>query len=224
MYGWDPGPSANAISSLLVELVGPLSVVDVGCGVGAFLDAFVTHGVDDVLGLDGEATRNLFILDDQNFEAVDLSAEVNLGRQFDLAICFEVAEHLDQKLSSHLVGILTDHAPVIAFSAAHPLQGGQGHVNERWPTYWHRHFLERGYIALDVLRGPLCDEPDVADFYRTNAFLYARSEMAASLYMGEASDALIRAHAGALYQDLLRQPWRTLLAALAMKLRNRSNT
>lgn len=221
MYGWDPRPSATAISRLLFELLQPRSVIDVGCGIGAFVAAFVNHGVEDVLGIDGEATRDVFLLDDHHFQAIDLTAEVSVGRTFDLAICFEVAEHLEHQYAEHIVGTLVGLAPVVAFSAAHPLQGGQGHVNERWPTYWHRLFLEKGYVALDILRGPLCDEPGVADFYRTNAFVYAESRLARSLYDGEVSDALIRAHVGALSQDLLRQPWTSLLRAMGTKIQQR---
>lgn len=38
----------------MLELYTPESVVDVGCGVGTWLAAFAQHGVDDVLGVDGD--------------------------------------------------------------------------------------------------------------------------------------------------------------------------
>lgn len=224
MYEWDPRPSASVISQALVDLIAPRSVVDVGCGIGAFLEAFQAIGTEDLLGLDGEATSEVFLLGDDRFRAVDLAAPMDIGRRFDLALCFEVAEHLAQENAACLVANLVDLAPVVAFSAAHPLQGGQGHINERWPSYWHQLFLRHGYVTLDALRGPLADEPDVADFYRTNSFIYAETEIAMDLYCNEPPDAYMQAYSGALSQDLLRQSWIDLLRALSSKARRRARS
>src|SRR5262245_639668 len=46
--------SAVAIVPLVMELIAPKSVVDVGCGLGPWLATFARHGVSDFLGLDGE--------------------------------------------------------------------------------------------------------------------------------------------------------------------------
>ena len=43
--------SAERIVPLVMDLVHPKSVVDIGCGTGGFLRAFKQHGVEDVLGL-----------------------------------------------------------------------------------------------------------------------------------------------------------------------------
>ena len=45
--------SARAVVPFVLELVGPKSVVDVGCGVGAWLSVFREYGVTDVIGIDG---------------------------------------------------------------------------------------------------------------------------------------------------------------------------
>src|SRR5215475_6757738 len=47
--------SARVVVPVVVSLVGPVrSVVDFGCGVGAWLKAFEENGAEDVLGYDGD--------------------------------------------------------------------------------------------------------------------------------------------------------------------------
>ncbi len=67
---------------------------------------------------------------------------------FDVAYCFEVAEHLPPDLGERLVGYLCAQAPQILFTAATPGQGGAGHVNEQPPAYWEELFARHG-LSLD---------------------------------------------------------------------------
>src|SRR6185503_121722 len=50
--GW-ARDSAEQIVPIVVGLLRPRSVVDVGCGTGAWLAAFARHGVEKYLGIDG---------------------------------------------------------------------------------------------------------------------------------------------------------------------------
>ena len=45
--------SAEILVPLVMDLVGPRSVIDVGCGIGDWLAVFSEHGVADVVGVDG---------------------------------------------------------------------------------------------------------------------------------------------------------------------------
>ncbi len=45
--------SAEHIVPLVSSLIHPSSVVDVGCGSGAWLDIFQKYGTERILGLDG---------------------------------------------------------------------------------------------------------------------------------------------------------------------------
>src|SRR5215211_3499004 len=45
--------SARVIVPLVLELVEPRSVIDVGCGTGEWLSVFEELGVEDVWGVDG---------------------------------------------------------------------------------------------------------------------------------------------------------------------------
>lgn len=44
----------NQIVPEIIKLLEPKSVVDFGCGVGTFLKAFKNHGINNVLGIDGD--------------------------------------------------------------------------------------------------------------------------------------------------------------------------
>jgi SAM-dependent methyltransferase len=70
--------SATAIVPFLVELLEPRSVVDVGCGTGSWLRVFREHGVDDVLGLDGNVIdSSLLEIGSDEFRVVDLREEIH---------------------------------------------------------------------------------------------------------------------------------------------------
>ena len=71
----------------------------------------------------------------------------------DVAYCLEVAEHLTPELGDRLVTFLTLVASRVVFSAAHPGQGGAGHINEEPREYWTARFLRRGFgERIDLTR------------------------------------------------------------------------
>jgi hypothetical protein len=72
----------------------------------------------------------------------------DLSGPFDIAYSFEVAEHVPPPLGDALVRYLATLAPVVAFTAARPGQGGIGHVNEQAREYWIERFASRG-MAYD---------------------------------------------------------------------------
>lgn len=169
--------SAAKIVPFLVEVLAPRSVVDVGCGMGAFLEPFIDAGVDDVLGVDGDyVDRARLQIPPDRFRVVDLEHHLDLGRSFDLALCFEVAEHLPESAGGRLIALLAAVAPAVAFSAAVPGQGGNDHVNEQWPDYWIERFASHGFVAVDCLRRRFWDVSDVAPYYAQNAFLFLRAD------------------------------------------------
>jgi SAM-dependent methyltransferase len=177
----DPGSqrSANVLVPLLVDRLRPSSVVDVGCGSGTWLAAFLERGVTDVVGVDGSYVdlRRLRIPAD-HFVSANLEQPLDLERTFDLAISLEVAEHLPAASAEGFVESLTRLSSVVVFSAAIPGQGGAHHVNLRWPDYWATLFADRGYACLDCIRPLLWRNPDVEWWYAQNTLLYARRERA----------------------------------------------
>ena len=172
--------SAEVLLPIVLEYVQPRSVVDVGCGTGAWLASFVAAGTDAILGLDGPwVDLDLLEIPRESFRVVDLTQPTTVERQFDLVVSLEVAEHLDPSAADTFVATLTSLGSVVLFSAAIPYQGGTQHLNERWPSYWFPMFAARGFRAVDCLRPRLWQNTALDFCYAQNSyFLVKTSELA----------------------------------------------
>lgn len=169
----DVRASAEVVVPVVVERLRPNSVLDVGCGRGTWLHVFTGAGVSDIFGVDGPHISPADLeIPAERFRPHDLDQPFDLQRRFDLATCLEVGEHLDERAAPTLVASLVAHAPAVLFSAAIPAQGGAGHVNERWPSYWAKLFAEHGYRAVDLVRPLVWNDDRVAFWYAQNTVLY----------------------------------------------------
>jgi SAM-dependent methyltransferase len=167
------GASASVIVPLLLQLIDVRRVVDVGCGTGEWLRAFMECGVKDVLGVDGEWVASAELkIPPPRFARHDLRTPLRLGETFDLVVSLETAEHLPEAVAGTFVESLTGLGPVVLFSGAIPFQGGTGHVNEQWPDYWAAHFRRHGYVAVDCLRRQIWNNQAVAWYYAQNLLLF----------------------------------------------------
>jgi SAM-dependent methyltransferase len=174
-------PSARVIVPLVLGLVRARSVIDIGCGRGAWLKVFRENGVTDIHGMDGShVDPESLLIDPSEFTAADLARPFTIARTYDLAVCLEVAEHLPAAAAPALVRELTRAAPVVLFSAAIPGQQGLGHVNEQWPMYWSRLFESHGFSRLDPIRREIWQDARVLSFYRQNVVLFASAQALAA--------------------------------------------
>ncbi|MGH7133242.1 MAG: class I SAM-dependent methyltransferase [Phycisphaerales bacterium] len=174
--------SARVIVPLVMDLVRPTSVADVGCGLGIWLREFADAGVSDYRGFDGDyVRRDRLVIPVESFTPTDLAAGVKSDRRFDLAVSLEVAEHLPEASADRFVESLTKLAPVVLFSAAIPKQGGTGHINEQWPAYWAEKFATRGFVAVDCVRPAVWTNAKVAWWYAQNTVLYVERSRLATL-------------------------------------------
>jgi SAM-dependent methyltransferase len=170
--------SAAKIVPFITSLTKPTSVVDVGCGTGAWIAEFNRCGIQDAMGIDGpHIDKSRLLFPSELFRSVDLEKRIRVGRSFDLAISMEVAEHLAPGRASSLVRDLADLAPIILFSAAAPIpgQGGRNHINEQWPSYWSTLFRRCEFMPID-LRGRFWDDTDIEWWYRQNMLLFVRKD------------------------------------------------
>jgi SAM-dependent methyltransferase len=173
--------SADVVVSCLAELgLGPFDrVLDLGCGRGDWLAAFGAGGSPTLVGLDGPWNSSHFSgRGEVDFRSADLE-HLGLdaaGASFDLALSVEVLEHLSPAAGDRAVQHLAASAPVVLFSAAVPGQGGTGHRNEQWPSYWAERFGRHGYEVFDLLRPRLWSDPRVNFWYRQNLLLFARPD------------------------------------------------
>lgn len=169
--------SAKQVLPLVQEWIYPNSVVDVGCGTGAWLSVWQELGIRDYLGIDGQyVERQRLLIPPETFLAKNLVEPFRLNRKFDLAMSLEVAEHLPPASADSFVESLLQLSDVILFSAAIPFQGGTGHLNEQWTGYWVKRFEQRGYVAIDCLRRRVWNDPNVEPWYSQNALLFIKSD------------------------------------------------
>jgi SAM-dependent methyltransferase len=167
--------SARAVLPIVFALIGPSSLVDIGCGTGSWLAVADELGTTDIIGVDAShVDPALLEFADERFIAHDLRQALTLNRTFDLALCLEVGEHLPPRSAPTLVETLIELAPVVLFSAAIPGQGGTSHTNEQWPDYWAALFSSHGYVAYDVIRPRIWRDDRVRYFYAQNSVLYIR--------------------------------------------------
>jgi SAM-dependent methyltransferase len=152
----------------------PSSVVDLGCGRGAFLKTFLDSGAK-VYGIDGPwVPWKQLLIPAECFLSTDITKGFPKVRKVDLAICLEMAEHVPEKFSELIVDFLTDSADVIYFSAAIPSQGGAGHVNEQWQSYWADLFFKKGYLPNVQIREFVWAMKDYSPYYAQNGVIYAK--------------------------------------------------
>jgi SAM-dependent methyltransferase len=169
--------SAEVIAPLIVDLIHPQSIIDVGCGVGGWLSVFKKLGVNSILGIDGQYVEDILQIPRENFLPMDLRNPGPMNdKYFDLVISLEVAEHLPEKYSDQFVGFLTKLGPVVLFSAAIPFQPGTDHCNLQWPGYWASLFQNKGYSAIDCIRMKVWDNNKVDWWYSQNIVLYVKNE------------------------------------------------
>jgi len=171
--------SEGAIRSAKI-VMGMLSdefkyIVDVGCGVGEW-----SNGNSHYLGIDYRIDKSKLLIEPEQYIECDLNRNfpslkvIHNGRgMFDLVICLEVAEHLKPYRAEPLVEYLCSLSDYVLFSAAIPYQGGQGHINEQWQSWWAEWFYKQGYGQVP-LPPEMRDNPDIELWYRQNMVMYKK--------------------------------------------------
>ncbi|MEP7104021.1 MAG: class I SAM-dependent methyltransferase [Candidatus Dojkabacteria bacterium] len=172
-------PNMNRFIDELYNYFQPKTLLDVGCGNGPYLREFLKRGVD-AQGVDGSdwAKQNALV-DPKYIQVFDLRKKLELGKKFDLVICIEVAEHLQAKFASTLVGNMTRHADKLFFTAAIPGQGGDDHINEQPNEYWIKLFEEQGfeYKKEDTMKmRESLKEKKVAWWLSQNAMIFIKNK------------------------------------------------
>ena len=127
------------IVDILYNYFSPNSVIDFGCANGLHLKSFEAHGVK-TFGLEGTLFFKRYIKSNYNgrFIIADMRMPLDLLERFDLAICIEVLEHLEEEHAQTAVRNICRHADncfVTASSAT-----SKKHLNVRNKRYWVERF------------------------------------------------------------------------------------
>ncbi len=167
--------SAAIYLKFLWQFFQPMSVLDVGCGRGAWLKACHDLGSKVLFGFDGSWNKQSLMIDPEiKFQSIDLNKPFSLPEKVDLAITLEVAEHLEPANAAQFVKCMTDASDAVLFSAAYTNQGGINHINEQPHTYWALLFANQDFVPFDLFRPRFWDNEHVCYWYRQNTFLYVK--------------------------------------------------
>lgn len=165
--------SAAVVVPLVIDIFKPRSVIDFGCGTGAWLHEFYMYGVDEVFGVDGSDEGHELVPNNE-FQLVDLTQLYLTDHKYDLAMSLEVAEHLPDYAADTFVESICNAADNILWSAAVPGQRGLNHINEQWPSYWVPKFKERGFYCDGTFRYRFWENDKVETWYKQNILLFSR--------------------------------------------------
>lgn len=168
-----PGSIASAevvVDRFLSRFPMPATVIDVGGGEGWWGREFLNHGADVLLVEPSDITPAV-----PRWEQLDLE-DATLPTGFDLAICLEVAEHLENP--TNLIGQLCAAADIVLFSGAIPGQPGHMHVSCRWQSEWAAMFAVHGFSADQSLALDLWNDELVEPWYRQNLLVMSRRDPA----------------------------------------------
>ena len=75
-----------------------------------------------------------------------------------------------------VIDSLCRHSDIILFSAAIPKQGGEGHINEQWPSYWAKLFKSWDFYPVDFLRCEIWRNASIPFWYRQNIMFFMLRE------------------------------------------------
>jgi len=155
----------------IINVLQPGNVIDFGCGNGDLINEFLTQGVDSYgiegtpnslpaikemgIAIDGDdllSPENRVIIRDLrepigNFYDPNKPppTSVATGKGFDLALCFEVAEHIEEKYVDAFINNLSYASDRVLITAAPPGQRGHHHVNCQTQGWWMGKFIKHGY-------------------------------------------------------------------------------
>lgn len=170
--------AAEEIVPYIIELFQPKSVVDIGCGIGNWLNIFKKYGIQSIIGIDGSfVDKRLLKISKNSFIEKDLEQSFVLEDKFDLAISLEVAEHISFEKADVFMESICNLSDLIVFSAAIPNQGGQNHINEQPPLYWIQKFESRGYKMFDIIRPLFWDNEKVDWWYKQNMLVFSKKSV-----------------------------------------------
>jgi SAM-dependent methyltransferase len=146
----------TALAQVIFLAFRPSSVCDLGCGNGFLIDFLKQQGVR-VKGVEGSKSALPHVPETVKADIVisSVTRPLSLGL-FDLVISTEVAEHVPKRQSTRLVDNMVRHATKgLFFTAAHPGQWGDGHINCQSKDYWKGLFAQRGWFVCETLQSQL---------------------------------------------------------------------
>jgi SAM-dependent methyltransferase len=170
----------GVIGALLGTFPAAVRIADVGSGSGAFAARAARQGRTVFACEHSWGGRLVGRLQGVRVIPFDLDRHppAALPHALDLTYCFEVAEHCSPAQGDRLVRFLVRLAPLVLFTAAHPGQGGLGHINEQQQDYWIGRFADAGATyrpdLVERFNGALNGHGQVSPWFHQNLMVFSR--------------------------------------------------
>jgi len=148
-------PIYSFIGDLMAAHLQPKSVIDWGCGCGFLLERLHGHGITDIIGVENSKEVLEFWKKELSPELVGklIVGDIldhDVGKQYDLAVCMEVGEHVKEKDAGLLVyKVCGSSTKWVWWSAAQVGQKGTNHINCKPLSFWERIFAEESDFRPD---------------------------------------------------------------------------
>lgn len=159
---------APIVCDAIQKILKPNSVIDVGCATGDLISQFLNISID-AYGIEGSMAAIPYLecpISRVLFHNLCSPLPASFGRQYDLAICFEVAEHIEPEYTCQFVLNLISLSDRILMSAAPPGQAGHHHVNCQVPDYWVNRFQAHKFTR----------KTEIEDQFKTGLSPWARKK------------------------------------------------
>lgn len=147
--GWEIALAKFFTSRYKIE-----SVLDVGCGVGSYLEGHMRAGINRLKGVEYNYKSAISyipnILQPHIIYGDATKPLKDIGEKFDCVWSVEVAEHIMPEGTTQFITNLVDNTnKYILLTAAPPGQRGTGHINLRPKEDWIKDITARGFIYLE---------------------------------------------------------------------------
>jgi len=145
----------NDIGKSIINIFYINSVIDLGCGVGSYLEGTLQAGCTDIFGVEISFDRAKDFFVDKikpHIQFGDATIDLNLNRTFDCVMSFEVAEHiLPEETEGFINNVTSLSDKFIILTAAPPGQRGTGHINLKPKDFWINAIQSKGFIYKEQM-------------------------------------------------------------------------
>lgn len=144
--------TAPHIVRYIKKMLNPRTCLDLGCGTGVYVEEFNNQGVKTI-GIEGNlAVKPILKTLAERVIFHDLRAPLNLKDRYELVMCIEVIEHIDEIYLEVLLHNLTNFTDkwLLITTGADSHGTNREHLNEQPFEYWLDKITARGFTYKEA--------------------------------------------------------------------------
>lgn len=142
---------ARMLAKIVKQYTGKstFSALELGCGSGSLFDFLKHLGVENYLGVDGNALafeHSPFVKSSvDNFRLLNLQEEIDFNYKFDVVYTFEVLEHIKEEKTDFFLKTIANHlGPQSLFLGTISFSKMDVHINRHDRDWWLKAFSNAG--------------------------------------------------------------------------------